>query len=362
MSRLTDVDRRLGVGDRLALGDLPDQPLAALGEGHHRRRGARPLAVGDHHRLAALHDRDAAVGGPEVDADDLPHARPTLRPRRRPEPPRPPPPSRGGATFRGAARHARAGQPPFPVRLPVPAPGQRLVQCRIEGLAHRAPGLDSVAGQCLLDLPEHQRTPSASGSDGAAAESARSRLSTAGRRSFTTGPAACRAASSRSRATRLRKLSRSAAVRSSLSCSATSSVSSRFTSSARSGTGASTSTEGSPEAGGRASPSCRATLFRASSSTEAGMSAAKLPFSPVPGMACSGSVACGVRLEYVTGVWLRARTAARKCSVRLGKGAPRRLLPTPVNCGLCRRGPGRSPGRSGPRAGSPGRNPSGSGR
>jgi hypothetical protein len=66
-------DRAGGVGDRLALGDLADELLALLGEGHDRGRGARALGVGDHLRLAAFHDRDAGVGRPEVDPDHPSH-------------------------------------------------------------------------------------------------------------------------------------------------------------------------------------------------------------------------------------------------------------------------------------------------
>ena len=40
-------DRVLRVGDRLALGHGADQPLADLGEGDDRRRGAAALGVGD---------------------------------------------------------------------------------------------------------------------------------------------------------------------------------------------------------------------------------------------------------------------------------------------------------------------------
>ena len=61
------------VGDGLALGRLADEPLA-LGEGDDGRRGARALCVLDDAGLAAVHDGDAAVGGPEVDADDFGHA------------------------------------------------------------------------------------------------------------------------------------------------------------------------------------------------------------------------------------------------------------------------------------------------
>ena len=41
------VDGVLGVGDRLALRDVADQPLARLGNGDHRRRGLVPPAVRD---------------------------------------------------------------------------------------------------------------------------------------------------------------------------------------------------------------------------------------------------------------------------------------------------------------------------
>ncbi len=63
--------RVLRVGDRLALGDRAHQPVPFLGEGDDRGGGAAALAVGQHARLGAVHDRDAAVGRPEVDADDL---------------------------------------------------------------------------------------------------------------------------------------------------------------------------------------------------------------------------------------------------------------------------------------------------
>ena len=66
-------NRIVGVGDRLALGRLADQPLTVLGEGDDRRRGARALAIFDDLRLAAFHHGDAAVGRAQVDPDDLGH-------------------------------------------------------------------------------------------------------------------------------------------------------------------------------------------------------------------------------------------------------------------------------------------------
>src|SRR4030095_12241139 len=70
------LDRKdgvLGVGDGLTLGNLADQALAALGEGHDRGGRAVALGVGDDLRLAAFHHGDHAVGGPQVDSDDLAH-------------------------------------------------------------------------------------------------------------------------------------------------------------------------------------------------------------------------------------------------------------------------------------------------
>ena len=66
-------DGVLGVGDRLPLGHLADQPLARLRERHDRRRQAAALRVRDDDGLAAFHDRDDGVGGAEVDADDFAH-------------------------------------------------------------------------------------------------------------------------------------------------------------------------------------------------------------------------------------------------------------------------------------------------
>ena len=64
-------DRVFGVGDRLPLGDLADQPLAVLGERHDRRRGPRAFLVDDDCRLAAFHDGDDRVGRAEVDSNDF---------------------------------------------------------------------------------------------------------------------------------------------------------------------------------------------------------------------------------------------------------------------------------------------------
>ena len=66
-------DGVLGIGDGLALGDLADEPLAGLCEGHDRRRQPAAFGVGDDDRLAAFHDGDDGVGGAQVDADDFAH-------------------------------------------------------------------------------------------------------------------------------------------------------------------------------------------------------------------------------------------------------------------------------------------------
>ena len=70
------LDREEGVlriGHRLALGRLADQPLAVVGEGDDRGRGARALRILDDLGVLAVHDGDAGIGRAEVDADDFGH-------------------------------------------------------------------------------------------------------------------------------------------------------------------------------------------------------------------------------------------------------------------------------------------------
>ena len=74
---LDGVQRVLRIGHGLPLGGLADEDLVVLGEGDDGRGRAIALAVLDHARLAALHDRDAGVGRAEVDADDFCHVRKT---------------------------------------------------------------------------------------------------------------------------------------------------------------------------------------------------------------------------------------------------------------------------------------------
>jgi hypothetical protein len=63
----------LGVGHGLALGDLAHQALAVLGEANNGWGCPPTLLVDDDRRLAAFHDRDDRIRGPEVDTDDFAH-------------------------------------------------------------------------------------------------------------------------------------------------------------------------------------------------------------------------------------------------------------------------------------------------
>ena len=72
-------DRVLRVGDGLALGGLPDQHLAVLGEGDDRRRRAVTFAVLDDLGLAALHDRDTGIGRAQIDANHFSHCENPLK-------------------------------------------------------------------------------------------------------------------------------------------------------------------------------------------------------------------------------------------------------------------------------------------
>ena len=76
-------DGVLGIGDRLALGDLADEPLAALGERHDRRREPAAFGVGDDDRLATFHDGHNGIGGAQVDTDDFAHVSRVLNRSRR---------------------------------------------------------------------------------------------------------------------------------------------------------------------------------------------------------------------------------------------------------------------------------------
>src|SRR5689334_8375062 len=63
----------LGIGDGLPLGGRAYEDLAVLHVRDDRRRSARAFGVLDDFGLPALHDRDAGVGRPEIDSNDLSH-------------------------------------------------------------------------------------------------------------------------------------------------------------------------------------------------------------------------------------------------------------------------------------------------
>ena len=70
---LDRADGAVDVGDRLVLGGLADQHFAVTRKSDHRRGGPSALRVGDHNGVTAFEDRDARVGGPEVDTDRTSH-------------------------------------------------------------------------------------------------------------------------------------------------------------------------------------------------------------------------------------------------------------------------------------------------
>ena len=68
---LDRVDGFLGVGDGLTAGELADQDIAFVGEGHDAGREAVAFLIGDDLGFFALHHCDDGVGGAEIDADDF---------------------------------------------------------------------------------------------------------------------------------------------------------------------------------------------------------------------------------------------------------------------------------------------------
>jgi hypothetical protein len=70
---LDGENRVLGVGGRLALGRLTDEPLALVRKRDDGRRRAHSLRVLDNLRSLAFHHGDARICGSEIDADDLGH-------------------------------------------------------------------------------------------------------------------------------------------------------------------------------------------------------------------------------------------------------------------------------------------------
>ncbi len=115
---LDRVERVRRVGDRLPPRDVTDKALAVLREGDDRRCGATAFVVGDDQRIAVLDDRDAAVGGPEVDADRFSHG--SLRPS--------PGDAPGEYTTSTDSRESLSTLTPpasRPVRRPIPGRGRR---------------------------------------------------------------------------------------------------------------------------------------------------------------------------------------------------------------------------------------------
>ena len=64
----------LPIGDCLALRNLTNQPLAALGKGDNRRGGAAALTVGENQNLTVYGNCDARVRGPQINANNSAHS------------------------------------------------------------------------------------------------------------------------------------------------------------------------------------------------------------------------------------------------------------------------------------------------
>src|SRR5262249_59903265 len=71
---LDGENRVLRVGDRLAAGDLPGQPLATVREGDHGGGDAAPFCVRDDYRVPTFHDRDPPISGPPTHSHYFPPA------------------------------------------------------------------------------------------------------------------------------------------------------------------------------------------------------------------------------------------------------------------------------------------------
>src|SRR5581483_3169810 len=67
------INRVFGIGNRLPLGHLADQPLSVFRKSDNRRSGSAAFFVGDDLGLATLHNRNARVRGAEVNSDNLGH-------------------------------------------------------------------------------------------------------------------------------------------------------------------------------------------------------------------------------------------------------------------------------------------------
>src|SRR4029077_14990604 len=73
LERLDRINRVLGIRNGLPLGHLPHQPLAGLGERHHRRRRPPTFLICDDLRFATFHDGYHGVGCPQVNTNNLAH-------------------------------------------------------------------------------------------------------------------------------------------------------------------------------------------------------------------------------------------------------------------------------------------------
>ena len=67
------VQRIFGVGDRLAFGRRANQHFAVFLVRNDGWRGARTFSIFDDFGCIAFHDRNTAVGGAQIDADDSSH-------------------------------------------------------------------------------------------------------------------------------------------------------------------------------------------------------------------------------------------------------------------------------------------------
>ncbi len=70
---LDGIKSPTGVGHRLTLGHLAHQALACVIEGHHRWGGSVAFDVGEHFRLATLHNRYAGIGCSQINTNDFTH-------------------------------------------------------------------------------------------------------------------------------------------------------------------------------------------------------------------------------------------------------------------------------------------------
>ena len=71
MKRLMEKTVFCGIGDRLTLGDLADEPLAVLGEADDGRGRPTAFGVRDDDWVAAFHDGDDRVRRAQVDSNDF---------------------------------------------------------------------------------------------------------------------------------------------------------------------------------------------------------------------------------------------------------------------------------------------------